>query len=204
MFRTPIFLIPLAVGFLLLCTSCSPPTQSKEPVASQKKQEARRQVMEMAARHEADLEWLTVLEGKEFYTIELQQALLKPLGRLRLFIAPVADVLKRDDTYFITAHDWTNDVYFQLDCDAKQAQYVLNSSTKDSRMFEEYAIVMKPRSVHKPVAQLAGEIDVDNAYVVHDAADIVVVKGTCIDILSLKDSRLDIEDLLTPNPDEKR
>lgn len=202
MFKASI--LPVIVAVASLCTSCSPRTQPKEVAARQKKESFRQQVIEMASKHGADLNWLKILDKPEFYTLELQQALLEPPGRPRLLLAPVVDVLRREDAYFITAHDWMGDIYFQLQCDAKQAQYVMGTSTNEFRMFEEYAIVMDPKSVHKPVAQLAGEIDVDYAYVIHDAADIVVVKGVCLDILTLEDSRLNVEDLLTPDSEETR
>jgi hypothetical protein len=158
----------------------------------------------MSSKHGAYLDWMTILDKGGFFTLELQQALLEPPGQSCLLLAPVVDLLKREDVYFLTAHDWMGDIYFQLECDEKQAQYVMATSTDDFRMFDEYAIVMKPKSVHKPVAQLAGEIDVAYAYVIHDAADIVVVKGVCIDILSLEDSRLNVDDLLIPDSEKER
>ena len=192
----------LVIQFVL--TSCSPPFQRKKEVARQKKEALRQQILLMTSKHEADFKWITVLNKSDFYTLELQQALLDPPGRSRMLLASVVDVLKREDGYFLTAHAWMSNIYFQLQCDEKHAQYVMSTSTNDFRIFDEYAIVVSPKSVHKPVAQLAGEIDVDYAYVIHDATDIVVVKGTCIDILFLQDSRLDTEDFLPPDSEGKR
>jgi len=155
----------------------------------------------MSAKHGADLHWLTILDGREFFTLELQQALLEPPGRSRLLLAPIVDVMKRKDAYFITAHDLMSDVYFLLRCDEKQAQYVVRTSTNMGRvLLDEYAIVIRPEGALKPVAQLAG--DQESVYVI--PADIVVVRGVCLDILSLEHSRLDVKDLLSQDSDEKR
>jgi hypothetical protein len=192
MFKATI--LSLLVIVASLCASCSPRTKPKEDAARQKKENLRQEVLQMSSKYGADLNWRANLD--EFYTLELQQALLEPPGRSCLLLAPVVDVLKRENVYFLTAHDWIGSIYFQLQCDEKQAHYVMGTSTNEFRMFNEYAIVMKPESVHKPVAQLAGEIDADHAHVIHEASDIVVVKGTCIDILSLKGSGLDEADLV--------
>jgi hypothetical protein len=193
MFKTTI--LSLLVIVASLCASCSPRTQPKEDAARQKKENLRQEVLQMSSKYGADLNWRAIPD--DFYTLELQQALLEPVGRSRLLIATVVDVLKRENDYFLTVQDWRFDIYFQLLCDAKQAQYVIESSTNDNviRKYGDYAIVLKPESVHKPVAQLTGEIDDGSAIVTHKAADIVVVKGTCIDILSLECSGLDETDL---------
>ena len=188
--------LPLLVMVASVCASCSPRTQPKEDADHQKKESIRQEVLQMSSKYGADLNWRAILDKGEFFTLELQQALLEPPGRSCLLLAPVVDVLKRENVHFLTAHDWIGSIYFQLQCDEKQAHYVMATSTNEFRMFNEYAIVMKPESVHKPVAQLAGEIDVDHACVIHEASDIVVVKGTCIDILSLKGSGLDEADLV--------
>jgi len=202
MSKVPI--VPLLLVVVTSCTSCSSHNQRREIAGREKAENIRQQILQMSSKHGADLSWLTILDKREFFTLELQHALLEPPGRPRLLLAPVVDVLKREDAYFITAHDWVADVYFQLQCDAQQAQYVVGHSTNDFRAFDEYAIVMDPKSVHRPVAQLAGEIDVDYAYVIHDAAEIVVVKGVCLDILSLGDSGLNVESLVTADPEGKR
>lgn len=204
MSRTPFLLTAVPVGLFLVLGSCSLPSERKKESAGQREGDLPREVLQLAAKHGADVEWLALLDGREFYTIELQQALLEPAGLPRLLIAPVVDVLKKEEAYFLTAHAWMNNVFFQLRCDAEQVEYVLSTSADEFRMFGNYAIIIAPESVHKPVAQLAGEIDADYAYVVHDAADIVVVKGTCLDILALGDDILDPEDLLDPDSQEKR
>jgi hypothetical protein len=94
MLRTAILLILVAVA---ICTSCSPRTQPKEAQARQKKESFRQQILQMSAKHSADLNWLTILDRREFFTLELQQALLEPPGQSHLLLAPVVDVLKRED-----------------------------------------------------------------------------------------------------------
>lgn len=202
MFKT--LFLPILVLVVTFYTSCSSRTQPKEEANHRKKENFRQQVLNMSSKHTADLDWMMIVDKGEFFTLELQKDLLEPPGRSRLLLAPVVDLLKREDTYFLTVHEWIGNIYFQLECDEKQAQYVMDTSINDFSMFNEYAIVMKPKSVIKPVAQLAGEIDVDYAYVIHDAADIVVVKGECVDILSLEDSELSPYDLLSPDSEKEQ
>ena len=95
-------------------------------------------------------------------------------------------------------------IYFQLQCDEEQAQYVLSESSGDSSRWKDYAIVFEPQKVHKPVAQLAGEIDEEFAYVIHEAADIVVVQGVCLDLLELDTVVLSVEDLLRSEDEKSR
>ncbi len=205
MFKKCILLLSVTFGLILLCTSCSRSTDTKvekDEVARQKKEGLRQRVLEMAFRHGADVEWLSFLDGRAFYTIELQQVLLEPPGHLRLLLARVVDIFERDETYFLMAHEWLSDVYFQLQCNAGHAQYALSTSSNELRGFAEYAIVMQPKSVHRPVAQLTGEIDGDSVYVTHEVADIIIVKATCIEIISLDDSVLDVDDLLGPKSED--
>ena len=99
MFKNPTLFFFTALAIPFSCTSSSPPGENEEEIARQKKENLRQQVREFAATHDADLEWVTLLDldPMEFYTIELQKALLEPAGRSRLLVAVVDDVFKRHD-----------------------------------------------------------------------------------------------------------
>ena len=190
-------LVTLCVLLLpFVFSTCDALSDKGEKANQQKKEEVRQQVSQLAAKHNADIQWITFAEEKVFFTIELQRALFNPPGRSRLMIASIVDVIQQDDEFFFTAVGWMYGIYYQLQCTEEQLQYVLNISKNNTSHFEEYAIVMNPRSVHKPVAQLVGELDIDYAYITHEVSDLTVVKGTCLDVLSIDSSVLEIEDLL--------
>ncbi|MFA5260449.1 MAG: hypothetical protein WC450_04400 [Candidatus Omnitrophota bacterium] len=160
---------------------------------AEKKKHIQKKVSQMAEKYDADFEWAAIGDKGMLYSLELQKRLLKGQRNPCLLLAPIEDVIKRENNYYLTANEWGRDIYFQLKCSAEQAQYVLNNSTSE---FYDYAIVLNPKSVHKPVAQLAGEIDAKDAYVIHHASDIIVVKGDCLELLFLEDSDLNMEDFL--------
>jgi hypothetical protein len=146
---------------------------------------------------------MKVLEKDELYTIELQQALLHP-EKPRLLLAPVVDVIQQADAYVLTLHDWMSfpsSIYYQLECNAEQSKYVLAKANNGARMLQYYAIIMLPTSVLKPLAKFVCHDDGDGeggsggVYVTDEASDILVVKGACVDILSLDGSDLTVKDL---------
>lgn len=134
------------------------------------------------------------------YTVELQQALLEPEPRPRLLLTPIFDLTKREESYFLTAHDWSSDFYFELECTQQQTQYILATKGRGER----YAIVMLPHSVYKPVVQLIPEIDIDMAYMSYDHVGLSIVKGDCLDVLALGGVRLRVQDLIEPGNEGSR
>jgi len=131
---------------------------------------------------------------------------MEPEGDARLILAYVDDVIKRDDSYFVVLHDWVHgvsgsyDIYFQMRCSADQTQYILDSCASQETLYDPecYALIIRAESVHKPLAELWGEVkDVpeDFAFVIHGESDILVIKGVCLDILLLPDVYLEMEDL---------
>lgn len=194
--RTRCFLLILStLLFQFAIVSCSPPSQRHEEAKLEQKDNLRRQIQQMATKHNADIQWMEILQGRELYTIELQQALLEPKPRPRLLIAAITDVMKRENSYFLTAHEWASNIYFQLECNEQHTRYILSTATNDARMFQDLAIVLVPKSVHKPIAQLTSEIDGETATVTHEPAKFFVVKGVCLEILTMGELQLDLKDL---------
>jgi len=195
-----------AILLQLALFSCSPPSDGKEQAARQQKDDLRREVLAMAAKHGADFKWMKVLEKDELYTIELQQALLQA-EKPRLLLSPIVDVIQQGDAYVLKLHDWMgfpSSIYYELHCNAEQSNYVLATANNGSRMFQDYALVMLPSSVQKPLAKFICEDDGDGAYVTDEASDIMVVKGACIDLVSLKAPGLSARDLIEATTEQSK
>lgn len=188
----PIFAVVVISAILSSCYSSS---QLDEEIERQRKEVMRQQVLELAAKYDADFQWLTRLDKREFYTVELQQLLLEPPGRSYLLLSSVDDVQKKGEAYFLTANDWLYNIYLHLQCNPQQAEYLLKVSSDDLRTLEEYAIVFQPVSVYKPRVQLASDIDGYNSEVIWCSSWIFVVEGKCLDILFLNGTMLNVEDL---------
>lgn len=199
MLRTTInYLVAMIIQLLLY--SCSPPTEHKEISTPENKKVVLNEVLAMATSHGADVEWMRILGKVDLYTIELQQALL-PLETPRLLIAPIVDVIQLGDAYILTLQDstaYSSSIYYKLRCSLAQTKYVLNRGNNLPRIFQDYAVVMRPHSVQRPLTKFECENDGDDTYITDAASDIILVTGDCIDLLFLEDSLLTAMDLTGP------
>lgn len=192
--------IAVCVGVIFFNTAC---TSSSPSSTSQPKDELGRTVAALAAKYNADADWMKLLEHDDVYTIELQEALLQPPNRHHIVLASIVDVFKKSDSYFLTAAHWSGP-YFQLECSVDQVKYIRAQATQGNREYQEFAIVMTVASVHRPVAQLASEVSADEAVVVHEASSIVIIRGRCTDLFFIGDTMLAAEDIrLTKNGQSK-
>jgi hypothetical protein len=108
----------------------------------------------------------------------------------------VVDVIEKDGRIYISAADMVHPIYYQIECTDTQLKRLLDDSPEMA--FDAFAFVLSLASVHKPVAQIVGEIDVDTAMIVHESSDIVVIKGQCVDLLHLGHVGLIMDDLVGP------
>ena len=191
------FAILYVIILLITFNTCGVLSEKEDKVDQQANREIYQQVLQLATQYDADIQWLTFAEDSVFFTIELQRALFEPPDRSLLVIAPIVDIIKHDNEYLFTAVDWRYKVDYQLQCNEQQIEYVLNTSKNNSDIFKVYAIIINPESIYIPAVKLVDEMDIGDILESYNVSKIIVVKGTCLDVLSVGDDPVEIEELLT-------
>ncbi len=179
---------------LAMINACSVQSDQGDGVNQETNIEIYKEVMQLATKYNADIEWLTFAEESVFFTIELQEALFEPPGRSRLVIASIVDIAKTNDEFLFAAEDWQYKIDYRLQCNEQQVKYILNISKNNSQNYETYAFIINPESIHKPSVKLGD--DMGDSSITYDVSDISVVKGTCLDVINVGDNESKIEALL--------
>ncbi|NQT61653.1 MAG: hypothetical protein HQ556_01735 [Candidatus Marinimicrobia bacterium] len=180
----------------MMFNACSVKSDQGDGVDQETNREIYKQVIQLATKYNSDIQWLTFAEDTVFFTIELQRALFNHTDRSRLVIGSIVDIMKQNNKFLLTAVDWQYGIDYQLQCNEQQVEYILNISKVNSQTFEVYAIIINPESIHKPAVKLVDEMGGDDSYVTYDISDIIVVKGICLDVVSIGDDSVEIEELL--------
>jgi hypothetical protein len=149
-------------------------------------------IAELSRKYGADAEWQKGFENPErlfFYTIELQQALIRKDGRPAIVVATVDDVVGQSDgRYVLHAHltaGLDREVHLELRCGAPELRTLLER-TPD--ILEEFAIVARVREIRKPllqaVAQSRDEM-VNTPEVILEPSRVLLAIGECLDAVFL-------------------
>ncbi|HZX12933.1 MAG TPA: hypothetical protein VFF49_00865 [Thermodesulfobacteriota bacterium] len=203
-FVFPVIVLALVIGIVLNLISCqdSANQAKKEKTESEKikTEQIKQAISEMVARHNAIADWKKSFFPKDpnallnnIYTIDLEAALVRSDNRPILFVAPVVDVERRDNKYFVhfqtggfILHSlFSPDIHFVLECDSEQAKKIM---AQQPNMFDEYAVVAFISSVRRAMFKVnADPVSSEEADLVVEPSGIFIVNGQCLELLFIGD-----------------
>ncbi len=147
-------------------------------------------ISEMISKYNAITDWKNIFAKKDFweevYTIELQNAFLTTNGRPILFYAPLDDIWKEDNQYYVRFKDFWRDINFELKFSEEQAQKLLEKL----KTYGVYAVVAQIEQVYKkefPDIITKGAKSFDIYF-----EEVFVATGNCLDFLHFEDAPLDL------------
>jgi hypothetical protein len=120
------------------------------------------------------------------YSIQLENALVRPDKKAVAMRAHLEDIVRRDNRMFLEFSDW-EDLYLTLEASPEIVEQVLKEHP--SKFFAEYAIIAEVQSVQKPTFQVAAETTGDGPEVEIQAADKLHVRGRCVVLLNLEGAK---------------
>jgi len=190
-------LLVVLILFMVLigCDSDNPneTTQSKKERVEEKRQTTQ-QVRELCSKYNAVANWDKDFDDDKFsfytfYTLDVQEALIRADGRPILFFAGVEDVIKRANKYSVRffAHypPTSRSLDLILDCTSNQVDKIV-SHTPSSSLFrlDDYAVIAQISEVEKlKFALRAYAQGYDYAEVDVEAPNRFIATGSCLDLI---------------------
>ena len=180
----------VCIFFLVVTlTSCKSKTEIAEEHRKGTEREKDQKVISFAATHNAIADWKAALPDQSVigsYSIQLENALVRPDKKAVAMRAYLEDIVRRDNRMFLEFSDW-EDLYLTLEASPEIVEQVLKEHP--SKFFAEYAIIAEVQSVQKPTLQVAAETTGDGPEVEIQAADKLHVRGRCVVLLNLEGAK---------------
>ena len=182
----------LSVAILLLglvtLFSCGAPTRQEREAEAQRAARERR-IQDLAARHGADSQWRGPFEDYsrlQFFSVEIQRALIKPDKRPVVIVAPLGDVIEvGGNRYELRAHIGIalTEIHFFLQASDPLVSELL---AHPPEFLEEVAVVARIHRVARAVFRVAtDEPDEEERTlpnVVIEPGEELIATGDCIEI----------------------
>lgn len=199
-------LAPIIVIVLILagCDSDNSEDNSEEAARLEKERQNTKKIQELCSKYNAVTDWKQHFHKKAFgqhtYTIEVEDALIRPDGRPILFTYPIHDIVRESDkclVYFYVGSTWdaifrrsnsldydffrSCDVHFVLDCTEDQVKQIINHPAGRSG---DYAVIAQISEVEKVRFKLgASSMGYEDVSVDLETFDTFMAKGKCLDLL---------------------
>lgn len=160
--------------------------KEQENTIAEKKKRIEMKVQEMAAKFNAVTDREDVFEElnlrDKIYTVELQEALIRPDRRPFLIYVLLNDILKRENEYILRLT--TPIITLELRCPEELARKAIRLPTSYSEV--RLAIIAKIEKIKKPifVVRSTGN-DEDDGEVEVNSSNIFVATGECLDLIHL-------------------
>ena len=159
----------------------------------------RQLIQDMVSKYDAKADWFRNSHNSIYtYSIYLQEAVLDSNERPLLIYANITDVMKTKTGYkAIFSNFWDNplsDLYYELILSKGQVDYILSPR---ETLFSEFAIVAEIKQVVRANSQIKIEegFGDDPSTPFIDVPGVFILKGTCLDILFVGETRPRIEQL---------
>ena len=205
--------LPIFVVLLLALSSCENKSDDEEGAALAG---IKGQFFEMIRRHNAETDWISVLDSKidldPVFSYQVQEALTAEPDRPYLVIVSVSDIKAWKGKYSLIGEVvepmvWS-DLYIQLSLDK-----VALEQFSDGPSYDEYAVIAKLHSVVSPEFHIKAEVDFNYADEIGEHAlvedsiayctvasdPLVVVRGECLAALNIGDFSFELMQEL-PDP----
>lgn len=171
----------LLVTLLVASLACSKPGElTAEQQQKQREELERKTQQELATKYNASLDWHEGLEHFRAFSLEVENALIRPNAQPVVFIAYLEDVMKREDKYFARFHWLENPkIYFILECKPELAQRMLS---QPGRIFPSYAVVAVVSTVVKAALEVnARALTHEETELEIDTPDVFIARGNCLE-----------------------
>lgn len=192
----------IALGCFVVLSSCgrSKKEEIKQIEKAERKADIEQNIMKMANKYNAVLDWEKDLRPKSFlrsaYTVEVQRVLVREDNRPVIFIASVQDMEKRGNEYIVYFDKWSGyfgisleaylPILFILKCTEEQVKRILNQPKEI--LIENYSVIASISDVNKIRFSLTpyslGEYE---ANIEIDSSAVFIAKGNCLDLLFVGD-----------------
>jgi hypothetical protein len=174
--------IGLFMVFLVIGLACSKSSEVTPEIQERQRKELQRKTEEeLASKYNASLDWGEGLEGHlRAFTIEVENALIRPNGQPVVFVAYADDLMKRDDKYFARFYRVEHPkIYFILECKTELAEQLLSDS---ERVLRDYAVVAVVSSVARAaLAVNARVLTNEETELEIDTPDVFIARGSCLE-----------------------
>jgi len=195
----------LIVALLLILVGCNGDSQEKDAEAKKERLEKELQataqrIQELCSQYNAVMDWTERVERSNGYTIELEEALIRPDSRPVLVLSGVKDITKKSGRYsvhFTCDVTGLDEISLILHCTPEQVGEIMRNELR------QYAVIAQVSEVKKVtwILEAEGEIDfgdyprVSVTLEPDPLSDLFMVRGTCSALLYLGDDRLSLYSL---------
>lgn len=203
------------IMLLSVCTfGCEKKTTQAKVEAERDKEQARREVNEFAALHNAVTDWReSIGDGNPLHktwSIDVEESLVRSNEEPVAFTCNIEDIVVRQGKYIARFYDplrwrlrfYSTDIRFDLECTKEQIAAIRSHAPERSpRLYCHFVVVAVISGIHKVrfAVSASSTLNSEDAEVKIESPDVFIAKGRCVAVKRLSVPLLDLPQRMISN-----